>query len=255
MQNSASALSKVPAVTAAFWLTKIAATTLGETGGDAVTMSMDLGYLTGTLIFAAIFLAAVVVQIRHRSFNKWIYWFTVIATTTVGTTLADFADRSLGIGYLGGTVLLSSLLVISLLVWRVTCGTIAVDSVNNVRTESFYWVTIMFSQTLGTALGDWTADSEGFGYDGGILLFVGALAIIWLASGFTTVSRTVLFWAAFILTRPLGAVVGDFLDKPVANGGLELSRYGASATLIGLILLCLWVFPHRAALKKRTPVF
>lgn len=255
MQNSTSALSKVPAVTAAFWLTKIAATTLGETGGDAVTMSMDLGYLTGTLIFAAIFLAAVVVQIRHRSFNKWIYWFTVIATTTVGTTLADFADRSLGIGYLGGTVLLSSLLVISLLVWRVTCGTIAVDSVNNVRTESFYWVTIMFSQTLGTALGDWTADSEGFGYDGGILLFVGVLAIIWLASRFTMVSRTVLFWAAFILTRPLGAVVGDFLDKPVANGGLELSRYGASATLIGLILLCLWVFPHRAALKKRTPVF
>ncbi|EOC1343421.1 COG4705 family protein [Cronobacter dublinensis] len=255
MQNSTPALSKVPAVTAAFWLTKIAATTLGETGGDAVTMSMDLGYLTGTLIFAALFLAAVVVQIRHRSFNKWIYWFTVIATTTVGTTLADFADRSLGIGYLGGTVLLSSLLVISLLVWRVTCGTIAVDSVSNVRTESFYWVTIMFSQTLGTALGDWTADSEGFGYDGGILLFVGALAIIWLASRFTTVSRTVLFWAAFILTRPLGAVVGDFLDKPVAKGGLELSRYGASATLIGLILLCLWVFPHRAALKKRTPVF
>lgn len=212
---------------------------------------MDLGYLTGTLIFAAIFLAAVIVQIHHHSFNKWIYWFTVIATTT----LADFADRSSGIGYLTGTVLLSSLLVISLLVWRVTCGTIAVDSVNNVRTESFYWVTIMFSQTLGTAPGDWTADSEGFGYDGGILLFVGALAIIWLASRFTTVSRTVLFWAAFILTRPPGAVVGDFLDKPVANGGLELSRYGASATLIGLILLCLWIFPHRAALKKRTPVF
>jgi|GEM_PF-4710595 len=152
-------------------------------------MSMDLGYLTGTLIFAAIFLAAVVVQIRHHSFNKWIYWFTVVATTTVGTTLADFADRSLGIGYLGGTVLLSSLLVLSLLVWRVTCGTIAVDSVNSVRTESFYWVTIMFSQTLGTALGDWTADSEGFGYDGGILLFVGALAVIWLASRFTSISR------------------------------------------------------------------
>lgn len=214
-------------------------------------MSMDLGYLTGTPIFAAIFLAAVVVQIRHRSSNKWIYWFTVIATTT----LADFADRSSGIGYLGGTVLLSSLLVISLLVWRVTCGTIAVDSVNNVRTGNFYWVTIMFSQTLGTAPGDWTANSEGFGYDGGILLFVVALAVIWLASRFTTVSRTVLFWAAFILTRPLGAVVGDFLDKPIAKGGLELSRYGASLTLIGLILVCLWVFPHRAALKKRAPVF
>jgi len=228
MQNNTSALSKVPAVTAAFWLTKIAATTLGETGGDAVTMSMDLGYLTGTLIFAAIFLAAVFVQIRHHSFNKWIYW----------------AFR-----------ILSSLLVLSLLVWRVTCGTIAVDSVNSVRTESFYWVTIMFSQTLGTALGDWTADSEGFGYDGGILLFVGALAVIWLASRFTSISRTVLFWAAFILTRPLGAVVGDFLDKPIAKGGLELSRYGASVTLVGMILVCLWVFPHRAALKKRAPVF
>lgn len=226
MQNKIAdphSLSKVPAVTAAFWLTKIAATTLGETGGDAVTMSMNLGYLTGTLIFAIIFLVAVVVQIKRHSFNKWIYWFTVVATT-VGTTLADFADRSLGIGYLGGTLLLSTLLILSLFIWRVTCGTLAVSSVNNGVTECFYWVTIMFSQTLGTALGDWTADSEGLGYDGGILLFVGALALIWAASRFTSLSRTALFWAAFILTRPLGAVVGDFLDKPVAAGGLALSR-------------------------------
>lgn len=252
MQNKSAhqtVASKVPAVTLTFWLTKIAATTLGETGGDAVTMSMNLGYLTGTLIFAIIFLIAVVVQIERHSFNKWIYWFTVVATTTVGTTLADFADRSLGIGYLGGTLLLSSLLMLSLLIWRLTCGTIAVSSVNNGVTESFYWVTIMFSQTLGTALGDWTADSEGLGYDGGILLFVGALAIIWAASRFTSLSRTALFWAAFILTRPLGAVVGDFLDKPVADGGLALSRYSASLTLALIIMAFLWLLPQRPAMK------
>lgn len=252
MQNKSAhqtVVSKVPAVTLTFWLTKIAATTLGETGGDAVTMSMNLGYLTGTLIFAIIFLIAVVVQIERHSFNKWIYWFTVVATTTVGTTLADFADRSLGIGYLGGTLLLSSLLLLSLLVWRLTCGTIAVSSVNNGVTESFYWVTIMFSQTLGTALGDWTADNEGLGYDGGILLFVGALAIIWAASRFTSLSRTALFWAAFILTRPLGAVVGDFLDKPVADGGLALSRYSASLTLALIIMAFLWLLPQRPAMK------
>lgn len=252
MQNKSAhqtVANKVPAVTLTFWLTKIAATTLGETGGDAVTMSMNLGYLTGTLIFAIIFLIAVVVQIERHSFNKWIYWFTVVATTTVGTTLADFADRSLGIGYLGGTLLLSSLLLLSLLVWRLTCGTIAVSSVNNGVTESFYWVTIMFSQTLGTALGDWTADSEGLGYDGGILLFVGALAIIWAASRFTSLSRTALFWAAFILTRPLGAVVGDFLDKPVADGGLALSRYSASLTLALIIMAFLWLLPQRPAMK------
>ena len=255
MQNKiadSQTLSKVPAVTLAFWLTKIAATTLGETGGDAVTMSMNLGYLTGTLIFAIIFLVAVVVQIKRHNFNKWIYWFTVVATTTVGTTLADFADRSLGIGYLGGTLLLSTLLVLSLFIWRITCGTIAVNSVNNGVTECFYWVTIMFSQTLGTALGDWTADSEGLGYDGGILLFVGALAIIWAASRFTALSRTALFWAAFILTRPLGAVVGDFLDKPVASGGLALSRYSASLTLALIIIACLWLLPQRAAMKTAT---
>ncbi len=255
MQNKfidSQSLSKVPAVTAAFWLTKIAATTLGETGGDAVTMSMNLGYLTGTLIFAIIFLIAVVVQIKRPTFNKWIYWFTVVATTTVGTTLADFADRSLGIGYLGGTLLLSTLLILSLLIWRITCGTIAVSSVNNGVTESFYWITIMFSQTLGTALGDWTADTEGMGYEGGILLFVGALAIIWAASRFTSLSRTALFWAAFILTRPLGAVVGDFLDKPIADGGLELSRYSASLTLALIIIAFLWLLPQRPAMKTVT---
>ncbi|WP_288473282.1 hypothetical protein [uncultured Pantoea sp.] len=255
MQNNHTAslsFSKVPAVTAAFWLTKIAATTLGETGGDAVTMSMNLGYLTGTLIFAIIFLVAVVVQINRHSFNKWIYWFTVVATTTVGTTLADFADRSLGIGYLGGTLLLSILLVLSLFLWKVTCGTVAVSSVSNGVTETFYWVTIMFSQTLGTALGDWTADSEGLGYDGGILLFVGALALIWAASRLTSLSRTALFWAAFILTRPLGAVVGDFLDKPFAAGGLALSRYGASLALALMIIAFLVLLPQRPATRRVT---
>lgn len=243
-------LSKVPAITLGFWIIKIAATTLGETGGDAVTMSMNLGYMTGTLIFAVIFLVAAVIQIRHKTYNKWVYWFTVVATTTVGTTLADFADRSLGIGYLGGTLLLSSLLILSLLVWRMVCGSIAVSSVNNSRTEIFYWVTIMFSQTLGTALGDWTADTEGFGYDGGILLFVGALAVIALLYWFTKISRTILFWSAFILTRPLGAVVGDFLDKPLSEGGMELSRYSASLALGAFIIACLFVIPQRAAVKE-----
>lgn len=243
-------LSKVPAITLGFWIIKIAATTLGETGGDAVTMSMNLGYMTGTLIFAVIFLAAAVIQIRHKTYNKWVYWFTVVATTTVGTTLADFADRSLGIGYLGGALLLSSLLILSLLVWRMVCGSIAVSSVNNSRTEIFYWVTIMFSQTLGTALGDWTADTEGFGYDGGILLFVGALAVIALLYWFTKISRTILFWSAFILTRPLGAVVGDFLDKPLSEGGMELSRYSASLALGAFIIACLFVIPQRAAVKE-----
>lgn len=252
--SGSSPLSKVPAVTLAFWLTKITATTLGETGGDAVTMSMNLGYLTGTLIFAIIFFIAVVVQIKRDSFNKWIYWFTVVATTTVGTTLADFADRSLGIGYLGGTVMLSTLLILSLLVWRITCGTIAVSSVNNGVSECFYWLTIMFSQTLGTALGDWTADSEGLGYDGGILLFVGALVIIWAASRFTSLSRTALFWAAFILTRPLGAVVGDFLDKPIADGGLALSRYSASLSLALIIVAFLCLLPQRPAVKTVSTV-
>ncbi|MGK3142198.1 COG4705 family protein [Pantoea sp. C2G6] len=247
--TDSSTLSKVPAVTAAFWLTKIAATTLGETGGDAVTMSMNLGYLTGTLIFALIFLVAVVAQIKSQNFNKWLYWLTVVATTTVGTTLADFADRSLGIGYPGGVMLLSTLLVLSLFIWHITCGTIAVTSVNNEVSESFYWVTIMFSQTLGTALGDWTADSEGLGYAGGILLFVGVLTMIWAASRFTSLSRTALFWAAFILTRPLGAVVGDFLDKPIADGGMALSRYSASLVLALIIIAFLWLLPQRPAAK------
>ncbi|MGB8326868.1 MAG: hypothetical protein WCE48_04745 [Steroidobacteraceae bacterium] len=239
MTDSAATSSKVPEVTLAFWVIKILATTLGETGGDAVSMSMDLGYLVGTGIFAVIFVIAVIAQVSAKRFHPFVYWTTIIATTTVGTTLADFADRSLGIGYAGGTALLFALLMISLFVWYWTLGSVAVDTVNSPGTEMFYWLTIMFSQTLGTALGDWTADTAGLGYGGGALVFSAMLAIVAAAYYRTTISHTALFWAAFILTRPLGAVVGDFLDKPIAKGGLALSRYSASAALLVLMALCI----------------
>ena len=241
------ALAKVPEVTLGFWLIKIAATTLGETGGDAVSMSMHLGYLVGTAIFAAVFVAAVVAQIRARRFHPVLYWTTIIATTTVGTTLADFADRSLGIGYAGGSALLLTLLLGSLWVWKRSLGTVSVSSVSTPGAEAFYWLTIMFSQTLGTALGDWTADTAGLGYTGAAVVFGLMLVVVALAYYRTRVSHTVLFWAAFILTRPLGAVVGDFLDKPLSAGGLALSRYTASAVLMGFILTGLLVFRQRAA--------
>ena len=241
------ALAKVPEVTLGFWLIKIAATTLGETGGDAVSMSMHLGYLVGTAIFAAVFVAAVVAQIRAQRFHPTLYWTTIIATTTVGTTLADFADRSLGIGYAGGSALLLTLLLGSLWVWKRSLGTVSVSSVSTPGAEAFYWLTIMFSQTLGTALGDWTADTAGLGYTGAAVVFGLMLVVVALAYYRTRVSHTVLFWAAFILTRPLGAVVGDFLDKPLSAGGLALSRYTASAVLMGFILTGLLVFRQRAA--------
>jgi len=243
------AASKVPAVTLIFWITKILATTLGETGGDAVTMSMDLGYPVGTAIFALIFLFAVAAQVRARKFHPLLYWITIIATTTVGTTLADFADRSLGIGYAGGSGLLALLLIASLATWYFTLGSVAIETIHSRKAEVFYWVTIMFSQTLGTALGDWTADSAGFGYGGSALIFGALLALVAAAYFWTRISRTALFWAAFVLTRPLGAVVGDFLDKPLGDGGLELSRYSASAALLVLIALCIFVFPQRAAAR------
>lgn len=240
-------VGKVPEVTVVFWVIKIAATTLGETGGDAVSMSMQLGYLVGTAIFAAIFLLTVMAQIRARRFNAWLYWTTIIATTTVGTTLADFADRSLGIGYAGGSSLLLVLLLGSLGAWYRSLGTVSVASVNSPKAEMFYWMTIMFSQTLGTALGDWTADSLGFGYLGAAVVFGTLLALVAGAYFWTRISTTGLFWTAFILTRPLGAVVGDFLDKPLGSGGLALSRYSASAALLLLIVGCLVLFPQRAA--------
>jgi len=243
-------LSKVPEVTLIFWIIKILATTLGETGGDAVTMSMNLGYLIGTGIFSVIFIVAVVAQISAKKFHPLLYWTTIIATTTVGTTLADFADRSLGIGYAGGSSVLFILLMTSLFVWYRTLGSVAVDTVSSPKSELFYWITIMFSQTLGTALGDWTADSAGLGYGGSAMVFGALLAVIAAVYYWTRISQTALFWAAFILTRPLGAVVGDFLDKPISKGGLSLSRYSASATLLGLIVFFIFVFSHKPA--KRT---
>jgi uncharacterized membrane-anchored protein len=243
------ALSKVPEVTLLFWIIKIAATTLGETGGDAVSMSMHLGYLIGTVIFAAIFLVAVAIQIKAKGFHPLLYWTTIIATTTVGTTLADYADRSLGIGYAGGSSLLLILLMASLAIWYRSLGSVSVVSISSTKAEVFYWVTIMFSQTLGTALGDWTADTAGLGYEGGAIVFGALLLLVAAAYFWTKLSRIILFWTAFILTRPLGAVVGDFLDKPIDAGGLALSRYTASALLLVFIVACILIFEHRAAKK------
>ena len=241
------ALSKVPELTLVFWIIKIMATTLGETGGDAVSMSMDLGYLLSTAIFAFLFIGAVLVQIKAPKFHPVIYWATIVASTTVGTTLADYATRSLGVGYAGGSALLLALLLGSLFVWKRIMGSVAVADVSSPRSELFYWVTIMFSQTLGTALGDWTADTAGLGYLGAAAIFAGLLTLVVVAYFWTKISRTTLFWTAFILTRPLGAVVGDFLDKPLANGGLALSRYSASAILAVFIVALVLLLPHRAA--------
>lgn len=245
--TSGEVLSKVPEVTLIFWIIKIAATTVGETGGDAVSMSMDLGYLIGTEIFAAIFVVAVLFQISSKRFRPFLYWTTIVATTTVGTTLADFADRSLGIGYAGGSSLLFTLLLVSLLVWHRSLGSVSVNTVSSPKSEMFYWATIMFSQTLGTALGDWTADTAGIGYLGGALVFSTLLAVVVLAYFRTKISRTLLFWAAFVLTRPLGAVVGDYLDKPLNAGGLALNRYSASVALLVLMVVCVLIFPQSAA--------
>ncbi len=252
------ALSKVPQVTLLFWIIKILATTLGETGGDAVTMSWlgettaagnGSGYLIGTAIFGVIFVVAVLVQIRAAKFHPFLYWLTIVATTTVGTTLADYCDRSLGIGYTGGSSILLVCVLGSLLIWRWTTGSISVETVNTPKVEVFYWVTIMFSQTLGTALGDWVADTNQTGYLGAATIFGGLLLVTALLYYFTGISRAILFWAAFILTRPLGAVVGDFLDKPVAHGGLALSRYTASLALLAVIIALILIFPQKPASK------
>jgi uncharacterized membrane-anchored protein len=238
--------SKIPAVTLGFWMIKILATTLGETGGDAVSMSMDVGYLWGTAIFAGLFAVAVAAQMTARRFHPLLYWTVIVATTTVGTTLADLVDRSLGIGYFGGSSLLAALLVLSLVAWSSTTGTVSVAAIRSRQAETFYWITIMFSQTLGTALGDWMADSTGLGYSGGALVFGAGLAITAAAYLWTGVSRTVLFWVAFVLTRPLGATVGDFLDKPLDHGGLALSRYTASAVLAFGMVALIMALPQRS---------
>jgi uncharacterized membrane-anchored protein len=238
--------SKVPEVTLVFWILKIAATTLGETGGDTVTMTLNWGYLVGTALFLSLLIVFVVLQIASKKFHPFLYWATIIASTTAGTTIADFADRSLGIGYAGGSLLLFACLMATLGAWYWSAGSISVATVNTPKVETFYWLTITFSQTLGTALGDWTADDTGLGYAGGALLFAAGLAVLAAAYFWTNVSRVFLFWAVFILTRPLGATVGDFLDKPVSDGGLALSRPIASAVIAVFIVACILLLPQRA---------
>ncbi|HNJ48401.1 MAG TPA: hypothetical protein PK479_08215 [Novosphingobium sp.] len=245
-------LAKVPAVTLGFWIIKILATTLGETGGDTLSMTYDFGYLASSAIFVVPLVLLVAAQIRATQFHPALYWATIIASTTAGTTVADFATRSLGIGYAGGTALLLACVLGSLLAWRLTLGTIAVESVGSTRSELFYWVTITFSQTLGTALGDWAADDGGLGYLGGALVFGGLLLVLAGLWRFTSASRVGLFWVAFILTRPLGATVGDFLDKPLDHGGLDLSRPIASAVLVVAIAALIALLPQRAGAHPKS---
>ena len=251
-------VSKVPEVTLLFWIVKILATTLGETGGDAVTMSWlgettpeakGTGYLIGTAIFGVVFIVAVFVQITATKFHPFFYWLTIVATTTVGTTLADYCTRSLGIGYTGASAILLTCVIASLLIWRWSTGSVSIETVNTTKVEVFYWVTIMFSQTLGTALGDWVADTNEMGYLGAAVVFSGLLLLTAFLYYFTGISRVILFWAAFILTRPLGAVVGDFLDKPTAEGGLALSRYTASLGLVVVIVALILSFSQKPAAK------
>jgi uncharacterized membrane-anchored protein len=249
--NNHSTISKVPAVTLGFWIIKIAATTLGETGGDTVTMTMGLGYLTGTAIFLSTLVALVILQIAAKKFHAFLYWATIVASTTAGTTMADFADRSLGIGYTGGSLILLVSLMAILGLWYWSEGTVSVATVATPKVEAFYWATITFSQTLGTALGDWMADTSGLGYEGGALVFAAALALVAAAYFWTNVSHVLLFWAAFVLSRPLGATVGDFLDKPVSDGGLALSRPIASAVIAIFIIACILLVPQRAGVHPR----
>jgi len=243
-QNST--LSKVPAITLGFWIIKIAATTLGETGGDTVTMTLNFGYLAGTAIFLSLLAALVVAQVAAKAFNPILYWTTIVASTTAGTTMADFADRSLGIGYTGGSATLLVCVLAVLALWYWSEGTVSVETVRTPRAEMFYWATITFSQTLGTALGDWMADTSGFGYLGGASVFLGALALVAAAYYWKRVSHVLLFWAAFILTRPLGATVGDFFDKPMSQGGLNVSRPLATALIAAFMVAAVFLIPQRA---------
>ncbi len=246
-------VSKVPAVTLAFWITKVLATTLGETGGDSVSMTLNLGYLVSSIIFLAALIGLAILQITSKRFRPLLYWATIVASTTAGTTMADFADRSLGIGYAGGSLLLMVCVIAVLALWYRSQGSVSVQSVTTPKVEAFYWATITFSQTLGTALGDWLADT-GLGYEGGALVFGVLLASIAAAYFWTRISPVLLFWSAFILTRPLGATLGDLFDKPVAQGGFNISRPLASAVLAGALLLCILLFPQRPGEHPRAPV-
>ncbi|MGA7777411.1 MAG: hypothetical protein WCA85_06825 [Paraburkholderia sp.] len=249
------AASKVPEITLGFWVIKVAATTLGETGGDWVSMSLNLGYLIGSAIFLVLFVGLVSAQMKVREFHRYLYWATIVATTTLGTTMADFADRSLGVGYPGGTAIIVTLLIASLAIWYRSEGTVSVESIVTSKAEWFYWITILFSQTLGTALGDWVAGEDrgglGIGYEYGAMLFGAGLVVVMGLYLWTRVSRTALFWAAFILTRPLGATLGDLLDKPVAAGGLDISRLYASGILLAFIVVCIALMPQRST--RRNP--
>jgi uncharacterized membrane-anchored protein len=251
MQRSAHYATKVPELTLGFWIIKITATTLGETGGDTVTMTWDLGYLVGTGIFLSALVVLVGIQIAVKKLHPFLYWSVLVASTTAGTTMADFATRSMGIGYTGGSLLLFACLMAVLGLWYWSLGSISVETVNTPKVEAFYWTAITFSQTLGTALGDWMADTSGLGYGGGALVFAAGLAVLTAAYYWTDVSRVLLFWAAFILTRPLGATVGDFLDKPLDHGGLNLSRPLASVVIAAFMVACILLFPQRAGSHPR----
>lgn len=250
--RKAISLSKVPAVTLGFWIVKIAATTLGETGGDALSMSLQLGYAVSSVIFFAIFIVAAAAQIRSKVFHPLLYWFAIVATTTAGTTMADFADRSLGIGYVGGSLILFATVMLSLAAWWFTIGSVSVNRIDSPNVERSYWITILFSNTLGTALGDFLADSSGLGYEGGALVFLAALAVLAAVYFYTTTSHTLLFWAAFILTRPLGATMGDLLTKPHVNGGMDLSRFGSSSLIAVFIVACILLVRQRAGTHPGT---
>ncbi len=241
-----SSLNKVPEVTLGFWVIKICATTLGETAGDAVSMTMHLGYAIGTAIFFSFFIVIAAAQVRSKSFYPFLYWAVIVATTTVGTTMADYADRSLGIGYIGGSLTLFTILMLVLGLWWFSIGSVSVNNITSSKVEMFYWTTILFSNTLGTALGDFLADDSGLGYSGGALFFAAALVLIAAAYFFTAMSHTLLFWLAFILTRPLGATVGDLLTKPYANGGLDRGRISSSIIIAIFIIAGIWLMPQRA---------
>lgn len=246
------ALTKVPAVTLGFWVIKILATTLGETGGDTVTMTLNWGYLAGVALFGVALVVLVVAQIFAKKFHASLYWAAIVASTTFGTTLADFADRSLGIGYTGGSLVLLGCLLATFGLWRWSQGTVSVSTVSTPKVEAFYWATITFSQTLGTALGDWLADTRDFGYERGALVFAAALLVVVALYFWTGISRVILFWVAFILTRPLGATVGDLLDKPVDDGGLAFSRPLATAVIGAVMVALIIVLPQRPGRHPET---
>jgi uncharacterized membrane-anchored protein len=239
-------VSKVAAVTLGFWIIKILCTTLGETGGDAVTMTWNLGYLVGTGIFLSLLVVLIVIQTKAKEYHPWLYWATIIASTTAGTTMADFFDRSLGIGYTGGSLILLTCVLVTLALWKWACGSISVNTINTPKSETFYWIAITFSQTLGTALGDWMADTNDFGYVKASLVFGAGLLAIGAMYYKTNISRVWLFWAAFILTRPLGATLGDFIDKPITKGGLNFSRPVASLVLLVAVGLLIALLPQKA---------